>query len=110
MIRWFARNDIAANFLIVAILFWGGYSVMERVPMEVQPALIFKEVHINVPYRGGSPEDVEKAVILPIESALEGLEGVKSVEASAYNGSASVRVIAKDHMDRSACHATHRWR
>ena len=99
MIRWFARNDIAANFLIVAILLWGGYSAMERVPMEVQPALIFKEVHINVPYRGGSPEDVEKAVVLPIESALEGLQGVKSVEASALNGSARVRVIAKDHMD-----------
>jgi multidrug efflux pump subunit AcrB len=82
MIRWFARNDIAANFLIVAILLWGGYSVMERVPMEVQPALVFKEVHINVPYRGGSPEDVEKAVVLPIESALEGMQGVKSVVAS----------------------------
>lgn len=99
MIRWFARNDIAANFLIVAILLWGGYSAMERVPMEVQPALIFKEVHINVPYRGGSPEDVEKAVVLPIESALEGMQGVKSVVASALNGSARVRVIAKDHTD-----------
>ena len=75
MIRWFARNDIAANFLIVAILLWGGYSAMERVPMEVQPALIFKEVHINVPYRGGSPEDVEKAVVLPIESTWKACKG-----------------------------------
>ena len=24
MIRWFARNDIATNFLILAILLWGG--------------------------------------------------------------------------------------
>jgi multidrug efflux pump subunit AcrB len=90
MIRWFARNDIAANFLIVAILLWGGYSAMERVPLEVQPALKFKEVHINVPYRGGSPDDVERAVVIPIESALEGLPGVKSVVSNARNGSGSV--------------------
>jgi multidrug efflux pump subunit AcrB len=99
MIRWFARNDIAANFLIVAILLWGGYSAMERVPLEVQPALRFNEVHINVSYRGGSPEDVEKSVILPIESALEGMQGVQSVESEARSGNASVKVIAKDRMN-----------
>jgi len=99
MIRWFARNDIAANFLIVAILLWGGYSAMERVPLEVQPALRFNEVFINVPYRGGSPEDVEKAIVLPIESALEGMQGVKSVVADARSGYARVRVIAKEQTD-----------
>jgi multidrug efflux pump subunit AcrB len=102
MIRWFARNDIAANFLIVAILLWGGYSAMERVPLEVQPALKFKEVHINVPYRGGSPDDVERAVVIPIESALEGLPGVKSVVSNARNGSGSVEVIAADNTDPKA--------
>jgi multidrug efflux pump subunit AcrB len=96
MIRWFARNDIASNFLIVAILLWGGYSAMERVPLEVQPALKFKEIDINVPYRGGSPEDVEKAVVIPIESALEGLQGVDSIVADARSGSGRVRVMAKE--------------
>jgi multidrug efflux pump subunit AcrB len=99
MIRWFARNDIASNFLIVAILLWGGYSAVERVPLEVQPAFKFNEVQINVPYRGGSPEDVEKAVIIPIESALEGLPGVASIDADARSGSGRVRVIAADHQD-----------
>ena len=95
MIRWFARNDIAANFLIVAILLWGGYSLKERVPMEVQPAMQFHFVNITVPYRGGSPDDVEKAVILPIESALEGVQGVDVIYADAYSGQARVRVFAK---------------
>jgi multidrug efflux pump subunit AcrB len=95
MIRWFARNDIAANFLIVAILLWGGYSLKERVPMEVQPAIEFNFVNISVSYRGGSPEDVEKGVILPIESALEGLQGVDVIYADAYSGQARVRVFAK---------------
>ncbi|MGA0845226.1 MAG: efflux RND transporter permease subunit [Luteolibacter sp.] len=99
MIRWFARNDIAANFLIVAILLWGGYSLMERVPMEVQPALRFDQIHISVNYRGASPEDVEKGVVLPIESALEGIQGVDSIDSSASNGQAWVRVSARPNQD-----------
>lgn len=99
MIRWFARNDIASNFLIVAILLWGGYSAMERVPLEVQPALKFNEVNIDVPYRGGSPDDVEKAVIIPIESALEGLPGVESIIADARSGNGRVRVMAQEGGD-----------
>lgn len=102
MIRWFARNDIAANFLIVAILLWGGYSMVERVPMEVQPALKFKQVDINVPYRGGSPDDVEKAVIIPIENALAGLQGVKSIVANARSGNGYISVTAHDHTDPKA--------
>ena len=99
MIRWFARNDIASNFLILAILLWGGYSAIERVPLEVQPALRFEQVDINVPYRGGSPADVEKAVLIPIENALEGMPGVKQVEAEARNGNGHVRVMAHEGGD-----------
>jgi multidrug efflux pump subunit AcrB len=99
MIRWFARNDIASNFLIIAILLWGGYSAMERVPLEVQPALKFNQVNIEVPYRGGSPADVEKAVLIPIESALEGMQGVKSIISEARNGNGSVEVVGHEHAD-----------
>jgi hypothetical protein len=35
MIRWFARNDIAANFLLFGLLLWGGWSLSEKVPLEV---------------------------------------------------------------------------
>lgn len=102
MIRWFARNDIAANFLIIAILLWGGYSIVERVPLEVQPALKFKQIDINVPYRGGSPDDVEKAVLIPIENALAGLQGVKAIVANARTGNGYVSVTAHDGTDPKA--------
>lgn len=99
MIRWFARNDIAANFLLFGILLWGGWSLMEKVPLEVQPAMVFKQVDIQVPYRGGSPEDVERAVILPLEGALEGLAGVDFIESRATSGSARVTVRAEEGED-----------
>lgn len=99
MIRWFARNDIAANFLLFGLLLLGGWSLMEKVPLEVQPALVFQQVDINVSYRGGSPEDVERAVILPIEGALEGLQGVDFIESRATSGGARVTVRAEQGAD-----------
>ncbi len=99
MIRWFARNDIAANMLLFGILLWGGWSLVEKVPLEVQPAFIFNQVEIHVPYRGGSPDDVERAVLLPIEGALEGLQGVDFIESRANSGSGRVSVRALEGVD-----------
>lgn len=99
MIRWFARNDIAANFLIIAILLWGGYSAMEKVQLEVQPAMDFGRIDVDVSYRGGTPAAIEKAVIIPIEKAIIGISGVKSIEATAHTGNARIRVYTRDHID-----------
>lgn len=92
MIRWFARNDIAANFLLFGLLAWGIWSAVYKVPLEVQPAFDTNRVYIEVDYRGGSPGDVEKAVVLPIEAALEGLSGIESVESRADDGYARILV------------------
>ncbi|MCH7226519.1 efflux RND transporter permease subunit [Haloferula sp. A504] len=99
MIRWFARNHIAANFLMLAIMLAGVWSYMKRVPLEVQPSLLFNEVRIEVEYRGGSPADVEKAVVIPVEQALEGLPGVKVIESDARSGSGQITLEARDNTD-----------
>jgi multidrug efflux pump subunit AcrB len=99
MIRWFARNDIAANFVMFGILIFGIWTAIEKVPLEVQPSIQFREVRVSVDYRGGSPEDVERAVVVPIENALEGLPGVKEINSRISPGSGEVRIIADDDMD-----------
>lgn len=102
MIRWFAKNDIAANFLLFGILAWGVWSAKEKVALEVQPSFNPEMVYIGVQYRGGSPEDVEKAVALPIEAALEGLSGIDSVESRADEGSARIFVYAESKQNLKA--------
>ncbi|MEP4076396.1 efflux RND transporter permease subunit [Haloferula sp.] len=99
MIRWFARNDIAANFLMIGILLTGIWSYMNRVPLEVQPGMKFREVRIDVKYRGGSPEDVERAVVIPIELTLEGLPGIKKINSRAGAGGCDIRVEVADGAD-----------
>ncbi len=86
MIEWFARNSIAANFLLIAILLFGAYSAVELVPLEVQPPIHFNQIDVSLNYRGGTPEDVERAVVIPIENALQGLAGISSIESRAMSG------------------------
>lgn len=99
MIRWFARNDIASNFLFVAIVLGGIYVALNKIPLEVQPTYDIGEVEINMRYRGGSPQDVEEHIVVPIERALKDLPGVKLIESSARSGSANIDVEAKDGVD-----------
>ena len=62
MISFFARNDIATNILMLAIIIVAGYFVVEKIPYEVFPNQVYDEVRVEVSYRGGSPTDVERNV------------------------------------------------
>jgi len=77
MIRWFAKNDVAANLLMVAILLLGIWTAMTRVPLQVSPSYEYQSVIVTMSYRGGTAKDVERSIIVPIEGALSDLSGIK---------------------------------
>ena len=99
MIRWFARNDIAANFLLVAILLGGLYFAFNKVPLEVQPSYDIGEVEVNMNFRGASPQDVQEHIVIPVERALRDLQGVKLLDSRAMTGRANIDVEAEDGVD-----------
>ena len=102
MIRWFAKNGIAANFLMLGILLAGIYTAIYRVPLEVTPALSWNTVMIEMPYRGGTAKDVERAILIPIEEALEGVKGVEHLHADGSRGRARLYLEAKPGADLRA--------
>jgi len=73
VIRWFARNGIAANFLMLAILAGGIYMAVFRIPLEITPALSWRTVMIEMPYRGGTAKDVERAILITSITTFVGL-------------------------------------
>ena len=85
MIRWFTKNHVAANVLMLAILLYGVFLSYYKIGVEVEPALKFPQVGISIPFRGASPDAVEKQIILPVEKALENLPGVDYIRAHARN-------------------------
>ncbi len=99
MIRWFAKNSIAANFLMLGILIAGFYVALEKVVLEVTPTLSWDTVMIEMPYRGGTAKDIERAILLPVENALEGIKGLEHLNADGMRGMAKFYLNAKPGTD-----------
>ncbi len=99
MIRWFANNGIAANLLMLGILFAGIHSAYQRVALEVVPQLSWNTIYMEVPYRGGTPKDVERGVLIPVEEAIEGVKGIKMVNSDGHRGMAKFYFQAEKGAD-----------
>ncbi|MEZ5525284.1 MAG: efflux RND transporter permease subunit [Pseudomonadales bacterium] len=96
MISWFARNHVAANLLLMTILFLGGYSVVKQLPLEVFPRFDPDVVTVSVVLRGATPEEVEQSVAIRIEEALLDLEGIEKVISRSTEGMTTVTLEIDD--------------
>jgi multidrug efflux pump subunit AcrB len=90
-IAWMARNPVAANLLMFVILA-GGALGLASVKQEVFPEFDLDVVRITVPYPGASPAEVEQGIILAVEEAVRGIDGVKHVNSVAAEGAGTVAV------------------
>jgi len=90
-IAWMAGHSVAANLLMLVLLV-GGLIYAGKIKKEVFPDFELDYVTIQVPYPGASPEEVERGVVLAVEEAVQGLDGVKEISATANEGSGTVTV------------------
>ena len=91
IIAWFAHNPVAANLLMVCLLAGGTYTAI-TITKEVQPRIETNYITVTVPYRGGTPRDVEQGVLIKIEEAVQDIEGVREMTSTAREGSGSVSI------------------
>ncbi len=97
-IAWMAGNSVAAN-LIMVVLLLGGFLMGAQIKQEVFPEFSLDRVNISVSYPGASPEEVENGIILAIEEAIQGLEGVEEIQSTASEGLAFVSLEAIEGSD-----------
>ena len=90
-IAWMAGHPVAANLLMLALLIGGFVSAM-RVKQEVFPEFTLDVIGISIPYPGAGPEEVETGIILSVEDAVRGIEGVKRVTSTASEARASISI------------------
>ena len=90
-IEWFARNGVAANLMMVFIMM-SGIIAVTTVRKEVFPEIELDRINIQVPYLGAAPEEVEDAVTIRIEEAIQGLDGIKQIQSTAAEGMGTVIV------------------
>jgi multidrug efflux pump subunit AcrB len=75
-IAWFARNHVAANLMMILIVVAGLVSAF-TLEQEVLPEFSMDLITVTVPYLGAAPEEVEEAVCVRVEEAVQGLDGIK---------------------------------
>jgi multidrug efflux pump subunit AcrB len=99
-ISWMARNPVAANLLMLALLV-GGAVMAFNIRQEVFPQMELDYVMVTVPYPGASPEEVEQGILLAIEEVVRPLDGVKEVTSTAMEGAGTVRVELEEGTNRN---------
>jgi multidrug efflux pump subunit AcrB len=86
-----AGHSVTANLLMLVLLI-GGLVMGFNIKKEVFPDFDLDLVTVSVAYPGASPEEVERGVVLPIEEAVQDVEGIKEVRSTAYEGSGTVSI------------------
>ncbi len=85
VIAWMIHNRITPN-VMMAVFLLGGLFMATRIKQEVFPEFDLGIVTIQVAYPGSSPEEVEQGIILVVEEAIRGLDGIKEITATASEG------------------------
>lgn len=94
-ITWFASNPVVANILMLSIVGAGIYTAM-TIRKEGFPVFEAESVTVQVPIRGGTPEDVERGVTIKIEEAIEDVDGIDHVRSVSTDNLAKVTIEAKE--------------
>lgn len=89
-IAWMTRNGVTANLLMIVLLVGGFFSSLQ-IKKEVFPEFSLDLVSVTVGYPGASPEDVEQGIVLVVEEALQGIDGIEEITSTANEGSARIR-------------------
>lgn len=89
LISYMARNSIAANLLMM-ILIGGGIYTMIYIQKEVFPQFQLDIVEVSVVYPGAAPSEVEMGILMPVEEAIRGVDGIEEITSTAREGSGTV--------------------
>jgi HAE1 family hydrophobic/amphiphilic exporter-1 len=84
------RNRALIALLTIVVALFGGYA-LTALKLELFPSLTLPNVTIVTTYPGASPEVVENDVSTPIETAIQGVEGLDSTSATSSSGISTVQ-------------------
>jgi multidrug efflux pump len=85
------KRPVVAIVASLLLLVFGTFAITQ-LPVRETPDIEEPVVSVRVEYRGASAEIVETKIIQIIEEQISGIEGVKSLSASARDGSGRVTV------------------
>jgi multidrug efflux pump subunit AcrB len=98
IIAWFANNSVAANLLMLSIIFLGLMS-FNQLRKEAFPPWATDSISISMTYDSGDAQLSEEGIAIKIEEALATVQGIKRVTSTSNAGGSSVTVEALSSYD-----------
>ncbi|MDJ0979655.1 MAG: efflux RND transporter permease subunit [Erythrobacter sp.] len=101
VIAFMARNGVAANLLLLAMFVLGVIS-FGQIVQEVFAESSLDTIEVSVNYPGATPAELEESVVQRIEEAVEAIEGVDKITATAREGNGTVSIEMEEGTDIAA--------
>ncbi|RCX03465.1 efflux RND transporter permease subunit [Marinomonas foliarum] len=98
IIPWFANNPVAANLLLILVISLGVLN-MGSINKEAFPSLTPNRIAISVSNDSGSAKENEEGIAIPLETALQGVSGIKNITTSSTASATSTTVEMLDGYD-----------
>ncbi|MBC8418213.1 MAG: efflux RND transporter permease subunit [Desulfobacterales bacterium] len=98
VVSWFAENHVAANLLMLFLLFAGAVTGL-TMKIEVFPEFSLDRITVTTEYPGASPAEVEEAIIRRIEERVAGLAGIKRIDSTARESFGTVTIEVMEGWD-----------
>lgn len=98
-VAWMAENKIASNLLMLVALVGGLWTAL-RMQKEVFPEFLLDQVVVEIAYPGAAPAEVEQGVLLPVEEAIRGVQGIREMTSTASEGSGRINIELVSGADR----------
>ncbi|MFZ9198005.1 MAG: efflux RND transporter permease subunit [Paracoccaceae bacterium] len=83
------RNTRLTLSVLVFLILSGTIAYM-TIPKEAEPDIQIPIIYVSVHYEGISPEDSERLILRPLETALKSIQGIKKMTGTAYQGGGNV--------------------
>ncbi len=98
LIRWWVRNPVAANLLMLIIV-TAGWLGLRDIEKEAFPAVQPDIVQVELIWPGASPKEVEQQVIQRVEEALKNVSNVYRITSEARESFGSLTVETYPSVD-----------
>ena len=85
------RNARLTISILLFLMVVGGLAYV-NIPKEAEPDIQIPILYVSLGYDGISPEDSERLLLRPMETALKSIQGIKQMTSSAYQGGGNVVV------------------
>jgi multidrug efflux pump subunit AcrB len=97
-VQYFIKHSVVTNWIMIIICLAGVFALI-NLQKRINPKFELEEVNIEVPFPGASALEVEEGIIVKIEEALRGMEGIEEIRSTSADNWGSLNVEISEGFD-----------